>query len=148
MKSFIFLLFLSLPVFGFEIVDTGSQQPYVDQELSCLAKTVYFETRGEPLNGQYAVAQVVLNRVNSEMYPNAICEVVYQQYQFSWTASYTNPSAEALTDSVAVAKDVLNGKLISEFSEVLSFHNTSVNPGWASRMTFVGQIGHHLFYAP
>lgn len=57
----------------------------VEEELRCLALNIYFEARGEPADGQYAVGLVTMNRMESPRYPNTVCSVVWQPRQFSWT---------------------------------------------------------------
>ena len=58
---------------------------YDRQEVYCGAQNVYFESQGEPGLGMVAVSQVVINRVEDTRWPNTICEVVWQNKQFSWT---------------------------------------------------------------
>ncbi|MDH4276309.1 MAG: cell wall hydrolase [Gammaproteobacteria bacterium] len=73
---------------AFVLMMLGSMQVFagqVDKEIHCLAKNIYHEARGEPDAGQLAVALVTMNRVYSGKYPNTVCDVVWQAYQFSWT---------------------------------------------------------------
>ena len=77
----------------------------------CLALNVYFEARSEPINAQFAVAEVTMNRVNSDAYPDTVCEVVWQRKQFSWThdGKSDNPKdGHAWRVALAVAKSTLS----------------------------------------
>ncbi|SDB50533.1 cell wall hydrolase [Bauldia litoralis] len=127
-------------------------------EQKCLADAVYFEARGESLEGQIAVAQVVLNRVDSRYYPNTICGVVYQNQdklnrcQFSFAC---DGRAETIADkgswrrAVDVARKVLLGGGATRIAAVGSathYHATSVSPVWAGEMNKVDVIGSHIFY--
>lgn len=109
----------------------------------CLALMILLEARGEPLPGQYAVGQVIMNRVESEEYPDTICEVISQPDQFS---PIVYPEATIVEHAVAgfVAADLyLN---YEPNTDVLWFYNPdNANPGWARRMKPAFQIGKHLF---
>jgi spore germination cell wall hydrolase CwlJ-like protein len=127
-------------------------------ELRCLAENIYFEARGEPLAGQYAVAEVTLNRTQAQHFPHTVCEVVHEtrwdpgrrRYvaDFSWTESGTlspedGPAwKQAMTIATAVYDDT-NEPLVPG---ALFYHATSVRPGWASTRTAVARIGNHIFY--
>ena len=121
-----------------------------DEERKCLAGAVYFEARGESLEGQLAVAEVVLNRAASGEYPATICEVVKQPAQFSFVRDGHFPpideSSVAWRTAVAVAhiaKEKLADKLPSD---VLWYHADYVAPVWGRRLARVTQIGTHIFY--
>ena len=121
-----------------------------DQEL-CLAKAVYFEARGESLQGQLAVAEVVLNRVASHRYPDTICKVVTQKAQFSFIRNgrfpRPNTSSEAWRNALAVA-DVAQNQLANAVApDVLWYHANYVAPSWGKRLNRVTQIGVHIFYS-
>ena len=128
------------------------------REQKCLADAVYFEARGESREGQIAVAQVILNRVESTYYPNTICGVVYQNQdklnrcQFSFAC---DGKAERVADRAAwrravdVARSVLlsGGKVrIAAVGGATHYHATSVHPVWAGEMRRVDVIGSHVFY--
>jgi spore germination cell wall hydrolase CwlJ-like protein len=132
-------------------VDTAS-------ELKCLATAIYFEARGEPEDGQLAVAQVVLNRVKNPAYPNTVCGVVYQnktkrnRCQFSFAC---DGRADRITDKAAweqaeaLAKKSVEEQsttFIDEVGSATHYHATYVRPRWASRMTQTDKIGRHIFY--
>jgi Cell Wall Hydrolase len=127
-------------------------------ELKCLADAIYFEARGESQEGQMAVAQVVINRVKSSIYPNTICGVVYQnddklnRCQFSFACDGVS---ERVTDRLAwrraedAARRVLDGDagaVSAEIGNATHYHATSVSPLWAHYMRRVDTIGHHVFY--
>lgn len=124
--------------------------------LVCLALAVYFEARSQPLLGQLAVAQVVLNRVESERFPDTICEVVYQggehrrwQCHFSWYCDgLSDTPYEELAWEVAqlVASAALDGTRHAPLDGATHYHAEYVAPTWSDRMTFIVQIGEHLFY--
>ena len=117
-------------------------------KLECLTANIYYEARGEPLAGKLAVALVTLNRVKSKNYPNSICEVVYQKRQFSWTnkipTKKINPKLWQQASEIAV-KAYLNPKILGNF-KATHYHNLTVKPKWSYKLTFVKQIGNHIFY--
>ncbi len=126
------------------------------RENRCLAEAIYFEARGEPEEGQAAVAQVVLNRVSSGLYPPSICSVVYQNHrhfnacQFSFACSgrplrITEP--DAWRQAQRIATEVSNGSTyLSEVGTSTHFHANFVRPRWARRLEKMDAIGHHIFY--
>jgi spore germination cell wall hydrolase CwlJ-like protein len=131
-------------------------QDVAAQEKRCLAEAVYFEARGEPEESQAAVAQVVLNRVSSGLYPPTICRVVYQNHrhfngcQFSFACSgnslrITEP--DAWRQAQRIAAEVTNGSTyLSEIGGSTHFHANYVRPRWARRLEKMDVIGHHIFY--
>jgi len=128
------------------------------KNLDCLARNVYFEARGEPLAGQFAVAEVTLNRQASRLYPRTICEVVYQKNwdplrkryvgAFSWTEfdSLPEPGGEDWQRAWRVAETVYYGKSIPTLQGALHFHATYIKPDWAKSKQRVARIGRHVFY--
>ena len=122
------------------------------REQDCLASAVYFEARGEPLKGQLAVADVVLNRVRSPKYPDTVCEVVEQPRQFSFVnATGSIPeadrSSEAWAKAVAIARIALAGTARAVDGDVLWYHADYVAPGWGRRLAREDRIGLHIFYS-
>jgi len=122
------------------------------QEQDCLASAVYFEARGEPLKGQLAVADVVLNRVRSAKYPDTVCEVVEQPWQFSFVnATGSIPeadrSSEEWLNAVAIARIAQAGTARAVDSDVLWYHADYVSPSWGRRLARQDQIGLHIFYS-
>jgi N-acetylmuramoyl-L-alanine amidase len=127
----------------------------VGATLMCLALNIYFEARNESLAGQFAVAEVTINRVNSKYYPDDVCKVVYQKGKsacaFSWTCdgiSDTPYEKEAYRKSLSIAKRFLeNEKYISVVGDdALFYHNTSVKPYWLSDVKQIKIVGNHVFY--
>lgn len=125
-------------------------EPELDPvELECLAKNVYFEARGERVEGQIAVAQVTINRVNHFKWPSTICEVVYQPKQFSWThliKDQTPRDKRAYTIAMVIARDVMLGNVNDPTDGSVFYHAASVDPDWAEYLTLSKVIGSHLFY--
>ncbi|MBV8685527.1 MAG: cell wall hydrolase [Alphaproteobacteria bacterium] len=122
-----------------------------DREQDCLANAVYFESRGEPVEGQLAVAQVVLNRAASGRYPTSLCAVITQKAQFSFIRHGRFPAAdkgsEAWRKAVAVAKIAREKLAPSVPDDVLWYHATYVAPSWGKRLNRTTQIGLHIFYS-
>ncbi len=124
-------------------------------EWACLTEALYFEARGETLKGQLAVAEVILNRVDSRRYPNSICDVIAQgesrkhACQFSFRCDglpehFHEPKAYELVGKVA--RMMLDGRDRALTQGATHYHTTAVKPGWARRLTHTAQIGRHLFY--
>ncbi|RFB80127.1 cell wall hydrolase [Methylovirgula sp. 4M-Z18] len=134
------------------LIDSANQ----DKELRCLAEAVYFEARSEPEQGQAAVAQVVLNRVKSGLYPTSVCGVVYQNRshymacQFSFACEgkslrITEPDSWAT--AMRVAKSVWDGSTyVADVGGATHYHANYVAPYWARSLKRVDKIGHHIFY--
>lgn len=117
------------------------------EELTCLAGAIYFESKGEPLAGQLAVAEVILNRARSGRFARTACGVVTQRGQFSFVRGGRVPaigdSAQYRT-AVAVAQVALGDHWDSSASDALFFHARRVSPGW--RLQKIASIGNHVFY--
>lgn len=123
----------------------------------CLADALYFEARGESIKGQFAVAEVILNRVSSKKYPNSVCGVVNQgsskrnACQFSFMC---DGRKEVVSEPLAhersgkIARLMLDGLPRSLTRGALYYHNTSVSPRWSRKFKRTAKIGKHLFYAP
>lgn len=115
--------------------------------LTCLAGAIYFEAKGEPLAGQLAVAQVILNRAKSGRFAKSVCGVVTQAGQFSFVRGGRVPSIgdnAHYRTAVAVAQVALGDHWDSSASDALYFHARRVAPGW--RMQKIASIGNHVFY--
>lgn len=145
-------------------VATGAPPPFLEQAASaadadrargCLTAAVYYEARSEPVEGQRAVAQVVLNRVRDRAFPHSVCGVVYQgvgsgrgcQFSFACDGSVNRarePDAWARAERVAIA--ALNGGVMAEVGDATFYHAGYVLPWWASSLTRLGAIGSHIFY--
>ena len=118
------------------------------RSLDCLARNIYHEARGETLLGQYAVAEVTMNRKASLGYPKTVCEVVYQKDAFSWTASkdLDEPSGPSWQRALKIAQEVYYGRRVSELHGATHYHATYVQPGWSSERERIARIGRHVFY--
>lgn len=126
------------------------------REQKCLAEAIYFEARSEPEAGQAAVAQVVLNRVRSGLYPDSVCGVVYQNRhrymgcQFSFACegkSLRITEDEPWRTAVRIAKEVTEGRTFNaDVGGSTHYHATYVRPRWASRLKKMDKIGTHIFY--
>ncbi len=124
----------------------------------CLADAVYFEARGEPIRGQMAVAQVVINRVFSGYYPNNICGVVYQNAHRRFRCQFTfacDGLPERVDEPVAwerathIARDALDGNFwLNDVGKATHYHARWVHPWWVHEMRRLDRIGVHTFYRP
>lgn len=120
-----------------------------NQQIACLAKNVYFEARGESQSGQIAVANVTMNRVNSQHFPDTVCDVVYEPKQFSWThtvKNHTPQDKEMYQDIYKLAEKVYNGSIADITDGSTFYHADWVNPSWNRVMDRVIQIDTHIFY--
>lgn len=143
----------------------GAQRPdyasLIDQsraarEERCLAEAIYFEARSEPEEGQAAVAQVVLNRVKSGLYPSSVCGVVYQnrhrylgcQFTFACEGkSLRITEPEPWRTATRIAREVLNGTtFVEDVGGSTHYHANYVRPSWAKRLKKMDAIGSHIFY--
>lgn len=130
-----------------ELVATTSRPADLDPELRCLAGAVYFESRGESLVGQLAVAHVVLNRAQSGRFPKSLCGVVHQRSQFSFVRGGKMPAVREgaqWANAIAIAQIARDGSWKNHAPGALFFHARYVSPGW--RKTRVAQIDNHIFY--
>ena len=124
----------------------------------CLANAVYFESRSEPVRGQIAVAQVVMNRVFSGFYPNDVCGVVYQNAHRHLACQFTfacDGIPDVVTDEESwsraqrIARETLDGKLwLPEIAKSTHYHASYVYPYWVRAMRKNAKIGLHNFYRP
>ena len=129
-----------------------------ERQLACLAKNIYHEAGAEPFEGKVAVAQVTINRANSDgLFPGDICKVIYQKNffydrvlcQFSWVcdrnSNFKPRHADVYEESMEVAKKVLlEGFRLPSLTQALYFHADYINPGWKRER--VAKIGRHIFY--
>jgi hypothetical protein len=133
-------------------------KPRVKAE-KCLADAIYFEARGEPLKGQMAVAQVVMNRVFTGFYPNNVCGVVYQNAdrhlacQFTFACEGKDLSrideVDMWEQAKRIAKDMLDGKIwLTEVGHATHYHAYWVRPSWVHEMKKMYSLGVHTFYRP
>jgi len=126
-------------------------------ERKCLAEAVYYEARSETRSGQFAVADVVKNRVKSKHYPNSICGVVYQgahrpfacQFSFACDGSKGQaPKGFAWQRSQEIAQASLTGFVPDLTKNSTHYHTVEVNPDWAETLELKTKIGFHKFYRP
>ena len=132
------------------------------EAITCLALNIYFESRNQPIEGQVAVSQVVLERVKSKKYPDTVCEVVFQGPTYSWSVNYPirdrcqfswycdglsdKPKDQiAWLNSLEVAEKVYYG-LTDTVKGATHYHSVKVDPWWAKYKVKVKQIGDHIFY--
>ncbi|MCY7339651.1 MAG: cell wall hydrolase [Sphingomonas bacterium] len=132
------------------LVDAQASGPSLDEQAKCLATAVYFESMGESLEGQLAVAQVVINRADSGRYPTSWCGVVKQKAQFSFVRAGRFPRIDtgclAWRKAQAIAR-IAAGKMAEVLpSDVLWYHADYVAPSWGRRLARVEKIGAHIFY--
>ena len=133
------------------VVNTGKRMKYIRLDIFCLAKNIYHEASVESRLGQYAVAQVTLNRVRSNQYPNTICEVVMDPWQFSWankkSIRWTHPKGPLWENSKKIAENViLRGKRVMGLEDALFYHADYVRPRWRDVNYKIAQIDSHIFY--
>ena len=123
--------------------------------LDCLAAAVYYEAASEPLQGQRAVAQVVLNRVRHPAFPKSVCGVVYQgserrtgcQFSFTCDGSLARrPSQQGWKLATAVAAAALDGSVERSVGMATHYHTVWVVPYWADSLSKIGVVGAHIFY--
>ena len=129
-------------------------KPTGGAEWNCLREAIYFEARGEPIRGEFAVAEVILNRVDSPDFPNSICSVVKQTASdgcaFSW---YCDGKSDTMYDKVSEDRAGRIAWLMMQPGEprpltsgATYFHSRAVKPGWSREVIETAAIGGHLFY--
>jgi spore germination cell wall hydrolase CwlJ-like protein len=133
-----------------------SEKEFRAREVRCMATAIYFEARGEPVRGQIAVGQVIMNRVRSDFYPNTICGVVFQGQwnrnacQFSFACDGRTDAAkepEQWKIALDVAKQVISGKVhLSDIGDATHYHAVYVRPDWRRDVKRIKQLGVHIFY--
>lgn len=130
----------------------GASGPALDEEANCMAVAVYHEARGESVEGQLAVARVIMNRAASGKYPTTWCGVVKQPWQFSFVNPHTGyvPGVDEASDAWRKAQGVtrvaMANAVPSLATDVLWYHANYVAPSWGRHLTRVSQIGAHIFY--
>ena len=124
-----------------------------DDQWQCLAKALYFEARGESVKGQFAVAEVVLNRVDSGLYPRSVCGVVHQGSRYSCQFSFVcDGNSDRIREQGAwvqvakVARLMLDGAPRGLTDGATHFRTGAVMPSWARRFTQTAKIGAHYFH--
>jgi spore germination cell wall hydrolase CwlJ-like protein len=131
-----------------ELVSQQAVSDDLSSEMRCLAGAIYFEARGETLEGQLAVGRVIVNRAKSGRFPTSYCGVVYQPSQFSFIRGRSMPSVREGSagwhEAVAVAQIAAEGSWKSRAKGALFFHAARVSPNW--RLTRLAQVDNHVFY--
>ncbi|HZF94830.1 MAG TPA: cell wall hydrolase [Allosphingosinicella sp.] len=131
-----------------ELVAESTTLDARDEQAECLASAIYWESKGEPLAGQLAVAEVIINRAASGRFAPTLCGVITQRSQFSFVRGGRIPApprtAAAWRTAVAVAHIALDDKADSPVSTALFFHANYVSPGW--RLRRLASVGNHIFY--
>ncbi|MEO9461831.1 MAG: cell wall hydrolase [Marinomonas sp.] len=133
-----------------ELVRKTSTDFSLSEQMRCLAGTVYFEARGEPLAGQLAVAKVVMNRSDDRRFPNSYCGVVYQRSQFSFVRGgrmpRINTGSAAWKRAKAIARIAHESQWDSAADDSLYFHAKYVRPSWSRKKSKRATINTHIFY--
>jgi len=145
---------LTPPIYLYQLI----QERALKREMNCLALNVYYESRGETIAGQQAVAKVTLNRMASSRYPETICDVVYEKNwskihkryvsAFSWTELDEVPDPRGASWSLArkMAETVYKQKHKKLLHGALFFHTKNILPYWARKKKPVAKIGQYIFY--
>ncbi|MBV0890598.1 cell wall hydrolase [Paracoccus sp. Z118] len=122
--------------------------PGIDsRELGCMTEAIYFESRGEPVSGQRAVAEVILNRVDDPRFPRSVCGVVNQKGQFSYKGNVGKiRKGAAYNTALHIATEALSGAPRVLTDGATYFHTHRVNPSWSRKFTRTTRIGAHIFY--
>jgi hypothetical protein len=127
-------------------------------DLMCLSRNVYHEARGEPIAGQYAVAEVTLNRVESRYFPDTVCDVVYEKRYdpvrnrlvgaFSWTEfdSVDEARGKEWERARRAAEAIYDKQHEPAIPGALFYHSDSIEPRWAKTKNRIAKIGSHIFY--
>jgi len=121
---------------------------YSQKDVECMAEALYHEARGEGTQGQQAVAEVILNRVDSRAFPKTVCGVINQPSQFSYTIGGAKPirNKAAYLRAKAIAENALAGAPRQLTGGATYFHTPAVRPSWSHRFQRTVQIGRHIFY--
>jgi len=134
------------------LVDRYSAGAPLDEQANCVAVAVYHEARGETLDGQLAVARVIMNRAASGKYPASWCGTVKQPWQFSFVNPHTgaypmvDEASAAWKRALGVTRLAVANAVSTLPSDVLWYHADYVAPSWGKRLTRVEKIGAHIFY--
>lgn len=149
-KAFIALLFCLVTQSALaETMNCNARQSSYD----CLVCNCYHESRGEPQEGKIAVAKTVLSRSQSRSYPNSVCRVVYQPWQFSWTNDRHSNRISTRNSidrrSLQDCREAADKAIDEGPNGLIYFYNPRhASPAWARRVTSCGKVGHHIFLVP
>ena len=140
--------------FSFETIDSFPK-PRQTSEMKCLAEAIYFEARGEALEGQYAVGEVIINRVLSKDFPNSVCGVISEganrlnACQFSYNC---DGKLETITEKKIYERILKLSQMLLEpsarflTSGATFYHSKLVSPSWSKKFKKTNEIGNHVFY--
>jgi spore germination cell wall hydrolase CwlJ-like protein len=154
----LFAALLAVGVSIYQLSNHAGQSKQALRELRCLAQNIYHEARGESRAGQYAVAEVTMNRVASPRFPATVCEVVYEQRwdsirkrhvgAFSWTELNRRelPAGPAYQHARKIAREVYYRRNQPQVGDALFYHASYIRPSWARTKQKVAHIGSHIFY--
>ena len=137
----------------YALVDRYSAGAPLDEQANCIAQAVYHEARGESLEGQLAVARVIMNRAASGKYPATWCGAVKQPWQFSFVnpktghIPYIDQASNSWRKAVAITRLAVSNAVPTLSTDVLWYHADYVAPSWGRRLTRVEKIGAHIFYS-
>lgn len=122
--------------------------PFRDKEIKCLADNIYYEASHEPIQGKIAVANVTLNRVRNKHFPDTVCRVVYQKYQFSWTRGVKKKfNAKEYRSAMKIAIKAYSKKLKDNTFGSTHFHAGHIIwPDWSEKLNYTVSYGNHVFY--
>jgi spore germination cell wall hydrolase CwlJ-like protein len=149
----------SLTHYEVQVIDPKGSQP-LDDAVTCLARTIYWESRGEGYAGMQAVANVVMNRLKHPGFPDTICEIVKQgseqgSCEFSWWCDgQPDEVIELVLEEKAYglarefARRALNRELHDRTEGALYYHNSQISPYWSKEYIRKVQVGQHVFYKP
>lgn len=130
------------------LVSMQGEPETLSDEMQCLAGAVYFESKGETLAGQLAVARVIINRRDSGRFADSLCGVIYQPSQFSFVRHRSMPAinvnGESWREAVAIAQIAMDDSWDSAAEGALFFHARRVSPGWGKPK--LAAIDNHIFY--
>jgi spore germination cell wall hydrolase CwlJ-like protein len=138
-----------------QVVDPAGEEPLNDA-ITCLSRTIYWEARGSETADMEAIANVVMNRLGHEGFPNTICKVVMQgceqgACQFSWWCDGRSDDAKE-DESYAIAKEIarkaLNRQLTDRTGGALYFHQRKATPNWSREYIKTVEVGEFVFYKP
>ena len=140
--------------FSFDALDK-LPQPKTSSEMKCLAEAIYFEARGESIEGQYAVGEVIINRVLSDEFPNSVCGVISEganrlnACQFSYNC---DGKLETINEKKIYGRILKLSKILLEPSArfltggATFYHSKFVSPSWSKKFLKTNEIGNHVFY--
>jgi N-acetylmuramoyl-L-alanine amidase len=136
----------------YALVDRYSAGTQLTEQANCIATAVYHEARGESLEGQLAVAKVIMNRAASGKYPTSWCGVVKQPWQFSFVnprtgvIPYIDTASASWANALGITRLAINNAAPTLSDDVLWYHANYVAPSWGRRLSFAQKVGRHIFY--